>query len=415
MKIFWSWQSDIMGDVSRHFIKQCLLKSVEELKSEAIFDERTEIDHDTKNVPGSPAITDTILEKISKCNVFVADVTPVATVAGSGKKIMNPNVAIEMGYAIALKGNNYIVSVMNQAFGSLNDLPFDLRHKRGPIFYKLDNSATKEEKVRQEKALILSFKTSLRNYSAEILENNTPDHQNLDKNGRAIFFELDKPLLRTSERNFGLVKDKRMFFKKPKSYLYIKIESFKKIKLEKTQIKKAMFDGSNFRISPLLSWPDNIPEANQYGFITVKHDRQNKENISDFVQMFENGSIVGISGSFLEHSNNKIYLSNFKNGIERNIKDAVHIMNVFLPEGSDLKIEIGLVNGNDITIIKPCPTGHRYYPEPEIGPLEREEYIIRKNIKSKNVDEVDDVVKGFILSLFSDLGHEFKYEDHVWN
>ena len=39
--------------------------------------ERPEVDHDTKNVAGTPDITKTILEEIATANVFVADMTPV--------------------------------------------------------------------------------------------------------------------------------------------------------------------------------------------------------------------------------------------------------------------------------------------------------------------------------------------------
>ena len=130
MKIFWSWQSDIEGDVSRHFIKECIKKAIEELKNEAIFDERVEIDHDTKDVPGSPPIVDTILEKISNSTVFIADLTPVAVVKNNKKKVINSNVAIEIGYAIATVGNNNIVTIMNDVYGTIETLPFDLRYKR---------------------------------------------------------------------------------------------------------------------------------------------------------------------------------------------------------------------------------------------------------------------------------------------
>jgi hypothetical protein len=42
-------------------------------------------------VPGTPPITDTILKKIQNCDIFVPDVTFVASTAG-GKLVPNPNV-----------------------------------------------------------------------------------------------------------------------------------------------------------------------------------------------------------------------------------------------------------------------------------------------------------------------------------
>jgi hypothetical protein len=42
----------------------------------------------------------------------------------------NPNVLIELGYAVKTLGWNRIVCVFNMAFGRVEDLPFDLRQRR---------------------------------------------------------------------------------------------------------------------------------------------------------------------------------------------------------------------------------------------------------------------------------------------
>ena len=91
MKIFWSWQSDINPDISKHFIKKCLEKAIKKINKEPEFSDRTaEIDHDTKGEPGSPPITDTIFKKIKNCSVFIADVTPVAEVKKEDKVVKLP-------------------------------------------------------------------------------------------------------------------------------------------------------------------------------------------------------------------------------------------------------------------------------------------------------------------------------------
>jgi len=66
------------------------------------------VDHDRKGLRGSPDLANEILKKIDASTVFVGDVTPV----GKGverkndegaigqKSLMNPNVAIELGYAL---------------------------------------------------------------------------------------------------------------------------------------------------------------------------------------------------------------------------------------------------------------------------------------------------------------------------
>lgn len=161
MKIFWSWQSDTHQPTGRYFVREVLRSVAEELNGEDETEEaerpaseddefdaaegRIEIDHDTLGVGGSPRIADKILEKIEAAAVFVADLTPVAKTKG-GKLLPNPNVMIELGYAMKVLGNERIVLVMNQAEGaSFRHLPFDLRHWRHPVTYKLRSDASEEQ------------------------------------------------------------------------------------------------------------------------------------------------------------------------------------------------------------------------------------------------------------------------------
>jgi len=89
MKVFWSWQSDHPGRVSRHFVRGALESAIKELnESPEIQDAEREItlDHDRKGVPGSPDLARTILEKIRASDVVVADVTPVGKTASDPSK-----------------------------------------------------------------------------------------------------------------------------------------------------------------------------------------------------------------------------------------------------------------------------------------------------------------------------------------
>lgn len=162
MRVFWSWQSDINAKISRIFVKKVIERTLAELHEELNLEERPEIDHDTKGELGSPAIVDTIFEKISQSDLFIADVTPIAD--NGSKKVMNPNVAIEVGYAISELGHRKMMSIMNTSFGDIEDLPFDLRHRRGPILYSLEESATKVDIKKEETALVKKLKPIIRQY-----------------------------------------------------------------------------------------------------------------------------------------------------------------------------------------------------------------------------------------------------------
>lgn len=413
MKIFWSWQSDIDGDISRHFIKECLKNAVDQLNEETTFESRMEVDHDTKDVLGSPSITETIFNKIKNCTVFVGDLTPIAS-TGKNKKVMNPNVAIEIGYALGLLGDDKVVTIMNESFGSLDDLPFNLRHKRGPVIYSLTEKALKNEIEQEGKKLVSTFKTILKNYITTEPKPQSENFINLDLNGSALFFDLNKPIFRLSDDGWSLLKNKEYFFKKFPSYVYIKVLPKKEQKFTKSEIKKAMFDGNSFKIFPLFKSPDHTPEANKYGCMIVKFDPIEKNLITDFVQVFENGSIISISDSFLFYSKNRIPLILFKNGLEKMLTESINLLENIFQSNIDIEIEVGLVNGDNCTVLLPNLLDGRYYPEPERGPLEQESYITKKIIKLKDISKIDELMKEFILSLLNDIGIEFKYEEHKW-
>ena len=71
--VFLSWQSDI-GE-TRNVIQSALEKAVRNLNRDCSVEMR--VDQDTAGVSGWPEITSAILDKIDKCEVFVADITPI--------------------------------------------------------------------------------------------------------------------------------------------------------------------------------------------------------------------------------------------------------------------------------------------------------------------------------------------------
>lgn len=133
LTLFYSWQMDRSTKVCRDFIRRALDEAAAIL---ALNDDiALKIDSDTQDVPGTPAITETILGKIRDCDIFLADMTFVAE--AGGKLIPNPNVMGEYGYALRDKGTRRILLVMNEAYGLADKLPFDLHHLRHPEGYAI--------------------------------------------------------------------------------------------------------------------------------------------------------------------------------------------------------------------------------------------------------------------------------------
>ena len=150
MKVFYSWQSDLDNKYNRHFIKNCLDRAIKKVNKDLDIEEAVRLDYDTKNVAGSPDIANTIYAKIRESDVFVSDVSFIGKTT-SGKHCSNPNVLIELGYALSCLTDICIINLMNISYGSPNgNLPFDLAHKRWPITYALSDESVDEKSSVQD-------------------------------------------------------------------------------------------------------------------------------------------------------------------------------------------------------------------------------------------------------------------------
>jgi hypothetical protein len=114
---------------NRNFILTALESAAKDIASDDSIKVEPVVDRDTLNVAGSPDIGATILAKIKDADVVVADVT-IINGNSTGRLTPNPNVLVEVGYALAVHTESRLSLVNNLAFGRPEDLPFDLRQKR---------------------------------------------------------------------------------------------------------------------------------------------------------------------------------------------------------------------------------------------------------------------------------------------
>jgi predicted nucleotide-binding protein len=160
--VFYSWQADLPNRTNRGFIEDALERAAKALRADDSLKVELRIDRDTADVAGSPAIADTILQKIANAEIFVPDVSIVARTT-DGKACPNPNVLVELGYAVSRLGWDRIIMVMNTAFGPTTELPFDLRGHRvmpyvlpdAPGSPKAEERRSLEEKLVNAMAAIL--------------------------------------------------------------------------------------------------------------------------------------------------------------------------------------------------------------------------------------------------------------------
>lgn len=162
-RIFWSWQSDYSPKTCRHFIRDALVDAIAQVAEEAPVDDadRPEIDHDTKGERGMADIAATILNKIADAAVFVADLTPIAQ-SPEGKWLPNPNVMIELGWAMHRPGWERVIGILNMASGAkVEDLPFDIRQRR-VVTFALSEAADKKTRAAVRSKLTKELKEALR-------------------------------------------------------------------------------------------------------------------------------------------------------------------------------------------------------------------------------------------------------------
>jgi len=132
--IFYSWQSDLPSDTNHRGIGACIKTAIITVE-ENHDDVKLIYDEATRDEPGSPEIPTTIFNKISSADIFVCDITTINSTATSGRKTPNPNVLIELGYAISSLGWERIVMVFNKNYGDFSlELPFDLEKRRVTAF-----------------------------------------------------------------------------------------------------------------------------------------------------------------------------------------------------------------------------------------------------------------------------------------
>lgn len=309
MKVFWSWQSDTPGNVGRHFIRGALDDAITALKQAPDIEEPTNratrealhVDQDRSGVPGSPDLARTILEKIERSSVFVADVTPVGATLGkegkSRKKLINPNVAIELGYALHALTDHSLLMIMNEHFGSLEDLPFDLRHKAGPIRFQLAPDASKEKIAQERRELAGNLKSALRAYLRPEFSATALSFPELEpKASAAAYFDIGEPL-----GTLGDPKDDQVEFSYASTNgLYLRVIPTQRLPAPLRLASLVPLVIRSHELLPLdKAFTQAFRQRNKYGAIVFEPGRQ--AHLKASTQVFENGEIWGFNAHLFSH------------------------------------------------------------------------------------------------------------------
>lgn len=299
MKIFWSWQSDTAEKFNKHFVRTALLDALELAAKNLDLAEadRPELDHDTKGAPGLVSIVDVIFNKIEKSEIFVGDITFVGTTQNN-KLLPNPNVMIELGHAITSIGADRIILVSNAAYGGRpEDLPFDLRHRRGPITYNLPPETTATERKVIQAKLTKELAVAISGCLGEAIEQ------------RAAEIEFPMHPSRPGDRSIWLKKGEKIqhqgwfsdpgdhewsVVEAPRSYLRIIPASYDRTH-QVRELHEMSKDSNLYALGP---WINADGGANGPGFVKVGYLSAPPGIVIGATQWFEDtGEVWGFNGA----------------------------------------------------------------------------------------------------------------------
>lgn len=322
MKVFWSWQSDTPGKTGRHFVRSCLLAAINRIQVSDEVLEPTEreavgamhLDQDRQGVTGSPDLANLILEKIKASDVFVADVTPVSRIPAKRgsedeqkpeKRNMNPNVAIELGYALSTVTSEAVLMILNLHYGKREHLPFDLAHKAGPLTYKLAPDAATDAIERERAKLTGQLVEALRPFIKRVSKVVATPHVPFPFSGSpAFYFDRAQPLITTTNWSGQTIEHRydsdRAFYLRllpltqfpsfPKNVLVQNIQQANLCTLTRSP------GGGSAR-------------PNQWGGVVFEDDHSQEGLLRRSTQVFQSGELWGISTEFINQRGDFMYIA----------------------------------------------------------------------------------------------------------
>jgi hypothetical protein len=348
MKIFYSWQSDTPKEVGKDFVRQALDAAVSGLEINE--SERPIVDQDTAGVLGSPIIAETIFRKIRESSVIVVDVSLTGKTA-SNKPLINSNVAIELGYAIGVHGDEVLLKVMNTHYGSAKHLPFDLIHRRWPVRFALPPNAP----APQRQQVLDELAGELRN----ILDAYVQAHRGLPElfaptastTNPASFWQGQDVLVQHGDASLG---DQVATFglRTDLPAIYMRVWPHDKIAPLSTAI---LNDQSKSVIEPLCGTRSGWSNVrNRYGRIAYAW---NSDNTLDAVtQVFKSGEIWGINHYQLRPRDGypkMLPMIPFEQGIRQSLSKYLHAGQADFRYPNKIHVEFGLINVSGFKLALP--------------------------------------------------------------
>jgi hypothetical protein len=419
VKIFWSWQSDTPGKTTRHFVKAALADAIKALKQPEEVEEPSEretrealhLDHDRQGIPGSPDLAPTIFEKIDGAAVVIADVTLVAELRDPKgrllKKLINSNVAIEYGYAIRALGPTRVLMVQNLHYGNREQLPFDLKHKAGPLDYTLAPDASKDDMEAEHRRLRGVFISALRPYLESVRP--SPKFDETQPTANIAFYWQPGEAL-AEHRSVMLpvlgqhdVDDSVQYRFNESRAFYLRLIPTSPLP-EPLSIAKLQDVVSRHCIAvPTRTAFGSTSARNRYGAIAYEPHGNSTEPVG-FTQIFRNGEIWSVTKELVAkyYDPPTIPMVNLKNIYNKIIRNFVEAAQKELGLSPPFQIEMGAIGLNGLRMSLPNNQGEFYNQLSE--PIFEPEIRFRIVVNDPSASALESIVNSFIARMYDLAG-----------
>jgi hypothetical protein len=314
MKVFFVFQSDTPGNTGRRFVRGCLDNAVVQLKtaikpdieepSERESREALHADQGREGVTGIPDLARTIFEKIEQATAVVADVTAVSVVLDEKgevtKRNPNPNVMVELGYALKAVTDKNILMVMNTHCGGPETLPFDIDKRGWPILFNLPPNASKA--VREKEAEKLTEK--LVEYLSPILAKQAAEKTSVEEPRfakapytftRAVYFKPGEILMSFGDERDG---DRVDYTYQDGNAFYLRLmpNAMPDRPFRSSDLGWVLTNKMPFALARRQS---SFVEVNDFGAIVIQPLSSTTGWIRASTQLFNSGEIWGIASWLL--------------------------------------------------------------------------------------------------------------------
>jgi hypothetical protein len=414
IRIYWSWQSETPIRIGRAFVRDALKEAVEQLKINAEIDEperdAARIDHDPERVSGGAGLVQQILAIIDSAAVFVGDITAVGRIGSgtdiqaesAGNKVINSDVAMELGYAWRALREQKLIAIFNSHYGWQEDLPFDVRNQADAIAFTLTPNAGRPEIELERKKLVARLVSAIDRCVQEPEPSAQQSSATPSTFNKAVYFESGEALAQTGEStgngsSYSYATD---------TFCYLRLMPMPKLERPLTLATLSEV----VHRAPLLSRQPGgaLSGTNAYGAIGFEvgaRPGRGRGKLAASTQLFPTGEIWSVNGALVAHERGERpawiklpFLASvvFERVYYDNLRALIAFAQEYLSLSPPWQVECGLVGILGLHV--------GLSPEDIRGPVRKADVTLRRTLKAEDEPAMDKLLLEFFNLLHQAMG-----------